>query len=487
MSKPKVRCAIYTRKSSEEGLEQDFNSLDAQREAGEAYVTSQGGEGWKLLPARYDDGGFSGGNMERPGLKKLLAAVEAGEVDVIVVYKVDRLTRSLADFAKIIELLDEKRVSFVSVTQSFNTTTSMGRLTLNVLLSFAQFEREVTGERIRDKIAASKAKGLWMGGNVPLGYEADGRTLKVNEAEAKTVRHIFKRYTELGTVPALYDDLMKDGIKSKVRTSASGKTSGGATLSRGMLFGLLHNRLYLGEITHRGKVYKGQHKAIISQTLWDKVQDSFKNNRYDRKPTNTPAQEEYWLTGRLFDEGGRPYTPTYTAGRHGKYYHYYAIQRLRGNKLPLKSGIERVTRDLIHHLVTHALSEHDDGEPQVSAQSVCRAVLHRDRLLIEAALSDGSVSDPIEVKYRVAIRGERSEIVPPPDFGAPVTVTDRAFLKAARRAWQWRWALESGKYATVDELAASVGFARPYVNKVLQIALLTPKDVQFVSTLSKCR
>ena len=261
--KPRVRCAIYTRKSTEEGLDQSFNSLDAQREACEAYIRSQAGEGWHALPARYDDGGFSGGNLGRPAMQRLLADVDSGKIDVIVVYKVDRLTRSLLDFSKIVERLDVRGVSFVSVTQAFNTTTSMGRLTLNVLLSFAQFEREVTGERIRDKIAASKAKGMWMGGNIPLGYDLHERCLIVNTSEAETVRHIFERYLAHGSGVELMKELKRDGIVSKRWISRSGRAKGGLPLSCGALYYLLQNRVYLGEIVHRGVRHKGEHDAIV--------------------------------------------------------------------------------------------------------------------------------------------------------------------------------------------------------------------------------
>jgi DNA invertase Pin-like site-specific DNA recombinase len=269
--KATVRCAIYTRKSSEEGLEQDFNSLDAQREACEAYVASQRSEGWIALPKMYDDGGFSGGTMERPALRELLADIEAGLVDTVVVYKVDRLTRSLSDFAKIVDVFDAASASFVSVTQSFNTTTSMGRLTLNMLLSFAQFEREVTGERIRDKIAASKAKGMWMGGRPPLGYEVCDRKLEIVEEEAETVRHIFRRYAELGSVFDLRDDLVATGITAKRHVSVSGNTTGGGLLDRGALYHLLQNHLYRGEISHKRQIYPGQHEAIVDEEFWNAV------------------------------------------------------------------------------------------------------------------------------------------------------------------------------------------------------------------------
>ena len=268
----RVRCAVYTRKSSEEGLEQEFNSLDAQREACEAYITSQKHEGWTALTTLYDDGAYSGGTMDRPALQRLLDDIRSGKVDVVVVYKVDRLTRSLADFAKIVEVLNSQGVSFVSVTQAFNTTSSMGRLTLNVLLSFAQFEREVTGEQIRDKIAASKRKGMWMGGLPSLGYDVKERKLVVNEAEAATVRYIFQRYLELGAVRALRDDLAAAGVVSKRRTAADGSPYGGQRFSRGALYLMLKNRIYLGEIVHKGKAFPGEHAAIVDEDLWRRVQ-----------------------------------------------------------------------------------------------------------------------------------------------------------------------------------------------------------------------
>ncbi len=262
---PVRRCAVYTRKSSEEGLEQDFNSLHAQREACEAFIRSQVGEGWRLNKAHYDDGGLSGGSMERPALQRLLEDIKSGLVDVVVVYKVDRLTRSLADFAKMVEIFDGNGVSFVAVTQQFNTTTSMGRLTLNVLLSFAQFEREVTGERIRDKIAASKRKGLWMGGTVPLGYDLDDRRLVINKAEAPLVRQIYQRYLELGSVRLLKQDLDQRGVASKVRFSRKGTSSGGKSFSRGALYQLLSNPIYLGEIRHKQERHPGQHQPILER------------------------------------------------------------------------------------------------------------------------------------------------------------------------------------------------------------------------------
>src|SRR6266536_550024 len=295
-----LRCAVYTRKSSEHGLEQDFNSLDAQREAGEAYIKSQVHEGWRLIKTHYDDGGLSGGSMERPALQALLADIRTRKIDIVVVYKVDRLTRSLADFAKLVELFETHSVSFVSVTQSFNTTTSMGRLTLNVLLSFAQFEREVTGERIRDKIAASKKKGMWMGGNVPLGYDVIERRLVVNEAEAKTVKLIFERYLELGCVRALKAALDRLAVRSKHRVAETGRTVGGGAFGRGALYYLLRNRVYRGEAVHKGVAHPGEHEAIIEEDLWETVQA--KLSAPGNKQRRGRAESGALLMGLVFDD-----------------------------------------------------------------------------------------------------------------------------------------------------------------------------------------
>ena len=284
----RLRCAIYTRKSTEEGLDQAFNSLHAQREACEAYIASQRHEGWTAAGQAYDDGGFSGGSMERPGLKRLIADIEAGRVDAVVVYKVDRLTRALSDFAKLVDVFDQRHVSFVSVTQQFNTTTSMGRLTLNVLLSFAQFEREVIGERIRDKIAASKRRGLWMGGLAPLGYDVRDRALVINPAEAATVETVFRRYLVLRSVHRLRDELAAAGVVSKQRVRPNGSGYGGQAMSRGTLYAILQNRLYRGEIVHKGEVHPGEHQPIIDGPLWDAVQAQLALNR-DAGPARSPA------------------------------------------------------------------------------------------------------------------------------------------------------------------------------------------------------
>ena len=319
-ARSKTRCAIYTRKSTEEGLEQEFNSLDAQREACAAYILSQRHEGWAEVHGQYDDGGFSGGNMDRPALKRLLADVTAQKVDVIVVYKVDRLTRALSDFAKIVEVLDARGASFVSVTQAFNTTTSMGRLTLNVLLSFAQFEREVTGERIRDKIAASKKKGMWMGGLVPLGYRVQDRKLLVDEKDAQVVRHIFTRYVALGSGKALIEELRADGYRTKERVQGT-RTIGGIPFERGMLFNMLSNPTYIGKVVHQGLEYAGEHEPIIPQDLWDQVQETIAANRVARREGRNRTETSL-LAGVIVDGHGRRMSPSH-AVKKGRRYRYY--------------------------------------------------------------------------------------------------------------------------------------------------------------------
>ncbi|TDR34825.1 recombinase family protein [Aquamicrobium defluvii] len=317
MTKPtirKLRCAIYTRKSSEEGLEQEFNSLDAQREACEAYIASQRSEGWVLVRDQYDDGGISGGTLERPALKHLLADIEDGLIDVVVVYKIDRLSRSLMDFSKLVEVFDRNGVTFVSVTQSFNTTTSMGRLTLNILLSFAQFEREVTAERIRDKFAASRKKGMWMGGVVPLGYRVESRKLVIEETEAAMVRMIFERFVSVGSATVLAKALAAENMR----------TRRGKLVDKGVLYKLLNNRVYIGEAMHKGESYPGEHKAIIDRALWDKVHAILQTSPRKRA-SNTRAQTPALLKGLLFGPDGAAFSPTHTK-KGNKLYRYYVSQ-----------------------------------------------------------------------------------------------------------------------------------------------------------------
>jgi DNA invertase Pin-like site-specific DNA recombinase len=317
----KKRCAIYTRKSTDEGLDQEYNSLEAQRDSALAFITSQRHEGWIAIDDGYDDGGFSGGNTNRPSLKRLLTDVEDGRVDVVVVYKIDRLSRSLSDFAKIVDLFDERGVTFVSVTQQFNTTTSMGRLTLNILLSFAQFEREVTGERIRDKIAASKAKGMWMGGTPPLGYDVRDRRLIINEPEAALVRDIFARYAETGSAAQLVRELQIEGHTTKVWVAQNGRRHEGKVIDQQCLFKMLRNRLYLGEMTHKGQTFPGQHEPIITAELWAAVH-AFVNGR-KQGPRIRYKKEPALLTGLLYAPDGQRMLPTYTQKKNGKRYRYY--------------------------------------------------------------------------------------------------------------------------------------------------------------------
>jgi DNA invertase Pin-like site-specific DNA recombinase len=318
---PKKRCAIYTRKSTDEGLDQEYNSLEAQRDSALAFISSQRHEGWLAIDDGYDDGGFSGGNINRPSLKRLLADVEDGRIDVVVVYKIDRLSRSLADFAKIVDLFDRHGVTFVSVTQQFNTTTSMGRLTLNILLSFAQFEREVTGERIRDKIAASKAKGMWMGGTPPLGYDVRDRKLVVNEHEAALVRDIFARYAETGSAAQLVRELQIEGHTTKVWVAQNGRRHEGKVIDQQCLFTMLRNRLYLGEMTHKGQTFPGQHEPIVSQELWAAVQAVVDERK--RGPRTQYRKAPALLTGLLYAPDGQRMLPTFTQKKNGKRYRYY--------------------------------------------------------------------------------------------------------------------------------------------------------------------
>src|SRR5262249_29893394 len=349
----RLRCAIYTRKSSEEGLEQDFNSLDAQREACEAFIKSQTHEGWVCLPEAYDDGGISGATMERPALQRLLAAIPAGSIDVVVVYKVDRLTRSLADFAKMVEVFDARGVSFVSVTQQFNTTSSMGRLTLNVLLSFAQFEREVTGERIRDKIAASKKKGLWMGGTPPLGYEVKGRKLVVSETEAELVRHIFRRDLELGTVAKLTVALEAEGYRTKRYTSTSGRTCGGQTFSRGHLYRILSNRIYLGEIVHKDASYPAEHRDIVEPALWARAQALLAANHHAFR-TDERVASPALLKGMIFDGAGNRMSPSH-AVKQGQRYCYYVSQAVMQGRAQEAGSIARLPARELEQVVMDAV------------------------------------------------------------------------------------------------------------------------------------
>ena len=486
--KPLKRCALYTRKSSEEGLDQAFNSLDAQREACDAYVKSQKSEGWRALGTLYDDGGFSGGSMERPALRRLLADIAAGRIDVVVVYKIDRLTRSLADFARMVELFDRHGVSFVSVTQAFNTTSSMGRLTLNVLLSFAQFEREVTGERIRDKIAASKEKGMWMGGHVPLGYDPPTgapRALVVNEAEAAIVRSIFDTYLELGSAHALQRRLRDEGIRSKQRTTRNGRIVGGQTFSRGALFHLLRNRLYLGMIVHRDKVHPGLHPPIVDAALFEAVQtklDANARRHEDRSEQVARAP----LTGRIFDGDGQPMSPSYTRGRRGQVYRYYVSAPLQQGRHAADDGsIRRVPGPALEAIVSTVVrrlapaSAADPLSPVARLEVHCKSL----QLLMPVGLlatarsrlapgetAEADAADPARLRLtlpiRMRLRGGRSWIL---GSTSPATCRDPVLIKALRAAHAMLEADAAG-FPTLHAAPAS-----PYLRRLVRLAFLAPE------------
>src|SRR6267142_232247 len=387
-----LRCAVYTRKSSEHGLEQDFNSLDAQREAGEAYIKSQSHEGWKLIRTPYADGGLSGATMERPALQRLLADIEARLIDVVVVYKVDRLTRSLADFAKLIESFEAHGVSFVSVTQQFNTTTSMGRLTLNVLLSFAQFEREVAGERIRDKFAASKRKGLWVGGTLPLGYEMKDGKIAIIEEEAELVRSIFRRYLELGSVNGLLRDLRDRNIRTKTRQLSTGATRGGIPFGRGALYYVLSNHFYLGEVKYKNEILPGEQPPIMDRELFDAVRQKSLDQWSHR--TILRNKSDHLLTGLLFDDAGHRMVPTHATKADVRHRYYVSMPFLHGEaKTPSAGSISRVPAADIEDVIIKSLKEHlaanqgksatatlPLGDRGALAQLVAGIVVHKDTL-----------------------------------------------------------------------------------------------------------
>jgi DNA invertase Pin-like site-specific DNA recombinase len=473
------RCGIYGRKSSEEGLQQDFNSLHAQREACEAFIKSQAHEGWLLDPSVYEDGGYSGGSMERPGLQRLLTEVTAGRIQVIVVYKVDRLTRSLADFARIIESLDANHALFVSVTQQFNTTSSMGRLTLNVLLSFAQFEREVTGERIRDKIAASKRKGLWRGGTVPLGYAPKDRTLVPVPEEAKTVRHIFQRYLEIGSVDALALDLKERGIVSKRRASNNDYRRGNRPISRGALYYLLRNPLYIGQIRHKGTCHAGQHPPLLNRNLWNRVQQKL-NAGARRLPGTDTVESTAPLRGKLFDSAGHPMTSTYARKRDGRHYRYYVSQAVLKRTFTTDAQVPRISATTIEQLVQDALSgaRHTTGDPWW--QSVRKVVLRAKEVTIEFARNtDDDQENAAVERLAIAVNfhkcGGQTQILPANgSTQEALPAPNRTLIRALIRAYRWRAQLESGAISSIEAISRHENVNATYVGKLLPLAYLAP-------------
>lgn len=366
------QCAIYTRKSTEEGLEQEFNTLDAQRESCLAYIMSQKSEGWCALKEHYDDGGYSGGNIERPALKRLIDDIKAGKINIVVVYKIDRLTRSLADFSKLVEVFDQYGVTFVSVTQSFNTTTSMGRLTLNVLLSFAQFEREVIGERVRDKVSASKKKGMWMGGNIPSGYILENRQIKPDPKDAEKVRYIFNRYLELGSVESLMEDLKNKGVGTKLRTSKRGKGIGGNPYSRGALYHLLRNPVFIGKTKHKDKIYDGLHEPIIAHDIWNQVQTKLAEQSVSSRGLKKTKSEGYLLKGKIFDASGNRYSPCFT-NKNGVRYTYYVSQAVVQFKSVPVDNLARLPAYEFEVAVEKAVRKHLP-EVEISSESLFSAI-----------------------------------------------------------------------------------------------------------------
>jgi site-specific DNA recombinase len=499
------RCAIYTRVSTENGLEQEFNSLHAQREAAQAYIKSQAHEGWKLIQDHYDDGGFSGGSLERPGLQKLLADLRERRIDIVVVYKVDRLTRSLTDFAKLVEQFDSHAVAFVSVTQSFNTTTSMGRLTLNVLLSFAQFEREVTGERIRDKIAASKKKGLWVGGVVPLGYQVKDRKLIVNEEEAASVRLIFARYLDLGSLPALQRELRERGIISRRRTLSSGRAIGGRTLTNGPLAYMLRNRMYLGEINHRDKSYPGEHQRIIDERLFEAVRAKLTGNLRGRRLLRQSS--DALLLGKLFDDRGNPMTPTY-AIKKGVRYGYYASCVLAQGRKEDAGSIPRVAAEAIERIVLEAIGalratkqiELRSSPPSAevlnpnrdddAAVRIKKIVTDVDRITLSSRstkirLLEGSdrPSKVITIPWSPQTFRRKREVILPPSESAsgarPIRAeARRKLLSAIAKGRRWLDEIASRKVVGVEAIAAREGLSERSTRMGLSLAFLAPDIIQ---------
>jgi len=525
-SRRKIRCAIYTRKSSEEGLEQEFNSLDAQREACEAYIRSQKHEGWVVISTLYDDAAYSGGNMDRPALKRLLADIDAGLIDTVVVYKVDRLTRALADFAKIVEAFDAQGVSFVSVTQAFNTTTSMGRLTLNVLLSFAQFEREVTGERIRDKIAASKKKGMWMGGLPPLGFDVQDRKLIVNAVEAETVSHIFGRYCALGSVRELQKELEFGKIFSKARINADGAHYGGKPFSRGALYQLLQNKIYIGLTTHRGEAYPGEHPAILDSDLWEKTQKLLNANRVGRRAVEKSGSKR--LNGIVFDASGEAMTPSH-ASKKGIRYRYYISKSLTRNckdehpeaqripanlleelvikrikdflKVPkelsqflpeayqsaafqmhLDEGAEKLLveleqnqatcwSDLILNFLTHVQIHRDHVEMKLNSQAFAQAIFDDKSASAsdddpednEITLTIGATLKRTGKELRFVIQGATYDIAP-----------DQSLIRLLQRARALLSAIEHSASTSIEEIAASQNMTPSYATRLMRLNYLAP-------------
>ncbi len=505
-----VRCAIYTRVSTDSGLDQEFNSLDAQYDAASAYIRSQAHAHWTLVRTRYDDGGFSGGSIDRPALQRLLDDVKSRRVNVIVVYKVDRLTRSLADFAKLVELFDAHGVSFVSVTQQFNTTTSMGRLTLNVLLSFAQFEREVTSERIRDKVAASKRKGLWVGGMVPLGYELkDGKLLIVKE-EAEQVRTIFQRYLELGSVNRLVVELRERGFRTKIRKLSTGAIRGGVAFTQGPLFYMLRNRFYIGEVRYKNEIFPGPQPLLLDRELFEAVQAKLTEQWSHR--TVMRNKSGALLSGFLFDNDGHPMAPTH-ATKNGLRYRYYVSQsHLRGPAKSSSSSVVRVSATDVEAVVINALkikmhlcdrNEHNQLDRNTIAAIVDRIEVRKSQLAIHLKSQDAGAASDVDrdpERNPLSASGDTKgslllipwckppsrkarEILLPPSIPRhtvrPIKAERRtALLKAIARGRAWLDEIVSGASQGAEQIAARHKCSVRHVNMTISMAFIAPALVK---------
>lgn len=468
-----LRCAIYTRKSTEHGLELEFNSLDAQREACEAYIKSQIHDGWRAQPTRYDDPAFSGGNLHRPALQRLLHDIDAGHIDVVVVYKIDRLTRSLADFAKLVQAFDKKSISFVAVTQQFNTTTSMGRLTLNVLLSFAQFERELSSERVRDKVAASRKKGKWTGGSVPLGYDAIDKKLVINESEAETVRTIYRRYLELKSLKHLMADLIERKIGTKHRTSLAGRHTGGIRLTYGPLAYLLKNRTYLGETGHKEFWFPGEHAPVIDPDLFNAVQNLLKNNSVVRRQQRSDTRS--LLSGVLFDDRGNRMSPSFTTKR-GVRYRFYVSAAILSGRREQAGSVTRISAPESENTIVEALRKRFTQSGDLTDQDLVST--HIERIAVSSKttqirLKTGEIAErQIELTRPQLPPLSRAHI----EFHdrEQVRKPDASLIEALARAHMWRKALCDGTYQSIEQLAGAVNWNPKVIRKAMRLAFLAP-------------
>jgi site-specific DNA recombinase len=470
-----IRCAIYTRKSTDHGLEQEFNSLDAQREACEAYIKSQASQGWRSLPQPYDDAAYSGGNLDRPALRQLLKDIDTGLIDTVVVYKIDRLTRSLADFAKLVELFDARSISFVAVTQQFNTTTSMGRLTLNILLSFAQFERELSSERVRDKVAASRRKGIWTGGNVPLGYDSKGKKLVINQQEAKTIRMIFERYLVLKSFQRLIEELDKNGVVTKRREFGQGKMAGGVPFAYGSLAHLLKNRIYLGETGHNGKWFPGEHQAILKPETFDQVQQLLKHNRIRR--TIHRHQNGALLAGLIFDDRGNRMSPSFSVKNRIRYPYYVSSALLRGRKANAGSLPRLPAHEIEAPVLTAARGRFPNMEAapthrDLVEQCIERVVVGNEKVEIKFKAHDNETNATIEIPWSSARNTSPARMEG--GFDSDALTPSPQLVQAIVCAHRWVRLLTDGTHKTVESLAQSVNVHPKIVRNGIRMAFLSP-------------